>query len=81
MRYSMTYVDHRERIEVMEFDAHSDAAAAKAARHYLAVIRETFRRDHPGVRIRRDWYVLWIVTNVDSWATVYNRRDVLERKN
>lgn len=81
MRYSMSFTDHRERVEVMEFDAASDAAAARAARHHMAVIREIFRADHPGARVRSGWYVLWIVTNVDSGATVYDRRASLTRKN
>lgn len=81
MRYSMSFTDHRERVEVLEFDAPSDAAAARAARHHMAVIRAIFRADHPGARVRSGWYVLWIVTNVDSGATVYDRRAALNPKN
>lgn len=77
MRYSMSYTDHRERVEVREFDAPSDAAAVKAARHHMAAIRATFRADHPGARVRSGWYVLWIVANVETGATVYNRRVAL----
>lgn len=81
MRYSMSYEDHRGRIEVKEFDAPSDAAAARAARHLMAEVRAIFRADHPGARVRSGWYVLWIVVNVDSGATVYNRRTSLKPKN
>lgn len=81
MRYSMSYTDHRERVEVLEFAAPSDAAAVKDARHHLEIIKGIFRRDHPGARVRAGWYVLWIVTNVDSGATVYNRRAALNSKN
>ena len=81
MRYSMSFTDHRERVEVLEFDAPTDAEAARAAKHHMAVIREIFRADHPGARVRSGWYVLWIVTNVDSGATVYDRRVSLTRKN
>lgn len=81
MRYTMTYTDHRERVEVMEFDAPTDAEAARAAKHHMAVIKAIFRRDHPGARVRSGWYVLWIVVNVDSGATVYDRRAALKLKN
>lgn len=81
MRYSMSYEDHRGRIEVMEFDAASDAEAARAARHHMAVIRKIFRAEHPGARVRSGWYLLWIVINVDSGTTVYDRRASLKRKN
>lgn len=74
MRYHLTYTDHRERVEVMVFEAPTDAEAARAARHHMAVIRAIFRRDHPGARVRSGWYVLWIVTNVDSGTDVYRRR-------
>ena len=77
----MTYTDHRERVEVMEFDAPTDAEAARAAKHHMAVIKAIFRRDHPGARVRSGWYVLWIVVNVDSGATVYDRRAALKLKN
>ena len=81
MRYTMTYTDHRERVEVMEFDAPTDAEAARAAKHHMAVIKAIFRRDHPGARVRPGWYVLWIVVNMDSGATVYDRRAALKLKN
>lgn len=81
MRYSMSYEDHRGRIEVMEFDAPTDAEAVRAAKHHMAVIREIFRADHPGARVRSGWYVLWVVINVDSGATVYDRRASLRQKN
>lgn len=81
MRYSMSFTDHRERVEVMEFDAPTDAEAARAAKHHMAVIKAIFRRDHPGARVRSGWYVLWIVTNVDSGATVYDRRAALNPRN
>lgn len=81
MRYSMSFTDHRERVEVMEFDAPTDAEAARAAKHHMAVIKAIFRRDHPGARVRPGWYVLWIVVNVDSGATVYDRRAALKLKN
>lgn len=81
MLYSMTYTDHRERIEVMEFEALSDAEAVRAARHHLAIIREIFRRDHPRAVVRRGWYLLWIVSNVSTGATVYNRREARGRHN
>lgn len=77
MRYSMSFTDHRERVEVMEFDAPSDTAAVTAARHHMAVIRAIFRRDHPGARVRQGWYALWIVTNVGTGECVYNRRDLI----
>lgn len=73
MLYSMTFIDHRERVEVMEFDAISDREAVKAARHHLAVIKAIFRRDHPRARVRSGWYVLWIVSNVESGEVVYRR--------
>lgn len=81
MRYSMSFTDHRERVEVMEFDAPTDAEAARAAKHHMAVIKAIFRRDHPGARVRPGWYVLWIVVNMDSGATVYDRRAALKLKN
>ena len=81
MRYTMTYTDHRERVEVMEFDAPTDAEAARAAKHHMAVIKAIFRRDHPGARVRPGWYVLWIVVNMDSGATVYDRRAALKLMN
>ncbi len=81
MRYSMTYVDHRGRVEVTEFEAPADASAEKVARHRMAVIKKIFRQDHPGARVRRGWFVLWIVENLDSGATVYNRRASLSRNN
>ena len=77
MTYTMHYVDHRERVAVIEFCADGDAAAVKTARHHLAEIKATFRRDHPRARVRAGWYVLWIVTNVDTGALVYNRREAL----
>lgn len=73
MLYSLTYTDHRERVEVMEFESPSDAAAVKDARHHLEIIKGIFRRDHPGARVRAGWYVLWIVTNVDLGVAVYTR--------
>ena len=81
MRYSMSFTDHRERVEVMEFDAPTDAEAARAAKHHMAVIKAIFRRDHPGARVRPGWYVLWIVVNMDSGATVYDRRAALKLMN
>ena len=81
MRYSMSFTDHRERVEVMEFDAPTDAEAARAAKHHMAVIKAIFRRDHPGARVRPGWYVLWIVVNMDSGASVYDRRAALKLKN
>lgn len=74
MRYSMTFTDHRERVEVLEFDARTDAAAVKAARHHMAVIRKIFRGEHPGARMREGWYVLWIVTNLGTGTDVFRRR-------
>lgn len=76
MRYALSYVDHRCRVERMEFDAPTDAAAVTAARRHVAVIKEIFRRDHPGVTVRRDWYVLWIVENLQTRVNVYERRTV-----
>ena len=73
MLYSLTYTDHRERVEVMEFESRSDAAAVKDARHHLEIIKGIFRRDHPGARVREGWFVLWIVVNVDTGETVYTR--------
>ena len=77
----MSFTDHRERVEVMEFDAPTDAEAARAAKHHMAVIKAIFRRDHPGARVRPGWYVLWIVVNMDSGATVYDRRAALKLMN
>lgn len=73
LTYAMSYVDHRCRVERLEFDAPSDAAAVQAARAHLSVIREIFRADHPGATIRRGWYTLWIVTNLSTGADVYTR--------
>ena len=73
MLYSMSYEDHREMIEVLEFESPNDASAAKLARHHLSVIKAIFRRDHPYVRLRPDWFVLWIVINVETGKTVYKR--------
>lgn len=70
----MSFTDHRERVEVMEFYATSDREALKVARHHLAVIKAIFRRDHPGARVRDGWYVLWIVVNLDTGANVFARR-------
>ena len=74
LRYRMTFTDHRDLVKVMEFDAPTDAAAIKAARHHMAVIKAIFRRDHPGARVRSGWYVLHIVSNVDTCTDVYKRR-------
>ena len=73
MTYSMTYTDHRDKVAVLEFDAPHDAAAAKLARHHMQVIKAIFRRDHPGVRLDAEWYVLWLVCNAETGRTVYKR--------
>lgn len=73
MRYSMSFSDWRERIEVLEFEAASDSSALKAARRLLLEQKRIFRADHPRARVREGWYVLWIVLNVDSGETVYTR--------
>ena len=80
MHYSMSYTDHRERVERMEFEAPTDKAALYAARHHMAVIKAIFRRDHPGARVRRGWYMLWIVINEDTGVYAYNRREKLNRR-
>jgi hypothetical protein len=77
MRYSMSYTDHRERVERMEFEAPSDSVARNVAHHHMAQIKRIFRADHPGARVRRGWYVLWIVINEDTGVYAYNRREKL----
>lgn len=72
-RYAMTYTDHRDRVEVMEFDAPSDREAVALARHHLGFIRSIFKEQNHAAPIRRGWFVLWIVRNVDSCAVVYQR--------
>lgn len=70
MRYCVTFLDVRERVELIEFSSISDRAAIREARHLCAEAarraRESYNAKGIRLRIPRGYYTPLYVRNEDE---------------
>lgn len=80
MKYIVLLTNHRGLVESELIYAESDRQAIKTAKKCLTEKRRTFKERYPNYSVKKDYFILWSISNLTENREIFNRREELTKR-